>query len=120
MEEKEVSETVIRCARLRDELKPLPIWSAESNAPINPDWVGINHTLWKDARRSDVVEEYNLAFYGDDGELLEYLQFGTLEIAIDQAKAIAGVQPSEWRECSVAVSCDGRVPWQPHIEEAGG
>jgi hypothetical protein len=112
MEEEEISETVIRCARLRDELKPLPIWSAESNEPINPDWVGINHAVWKDAQRSGVAEGYNLAFYRDSGEVLEYLQFDTLEIALDQAKAIAGIQPSEWRECNVSVSNDGQVPWE--------
>ena len=110
MEEKEISETVIRCVRLRSELKPLPIWSAENDEPINPDWVGINHSVSKVPQRSDEVEGYNLAFYRDDGELLEYLQFDSLEIALDQAKAIVGVQPSEWRECNVTVSSDGRVP----------
>ena len=112
MEEKEISETIIRCVRLRDELKPLPIWSAESNEPINPDWVGVNHTAWKVPQGSKESEAYNLAFYRDDGELLEYLQFDTLEIALDQAKAIAGIQPSEWRECNVSVSSGGRVPWE--------
>ncbi len=112
MEEQEVSETVIRRARLRDELKPLPIWSAESHEPINPDWVGINRAVRRADQSSSVAEGYNLAFYRDSGELLEYLQFDTLEIALDQAEAIAGVQPSEWRECDVSVAGDGRVPWE--------
>lgn len=112
IEENEISETVIRCARLRSELKPVSIWSSQSDEPINPDWVGINHTILKVPQGSEEGEAYNLAFYLDDGELLEYLQFDTLEIALEQAKAIAGVEPLEWRECSVSVSSDGRVPWE--------
>lgn len=63
------------------------------------------------SQRSDELESYIVNFYSDDGELLEALQFDTLEIALDQAKAIAGIESSEWRKCNVVVPDDGRVSW---------
>ncbi len=48
-------------------------------------------------------------FLCDNGEILELLQFETLEIALDQAKWIAGIRHSDWIGCNVRVPEDGRI-----------
>lgn len=111
MDKEEIVEIVIRYVRLKEKLKPLPIWMSEPLKPIEADRVGINRIVHITPQRLNVVKGYALAFDRDNGEALEYLQFDTFEIAIDQARDIAGVQPSEWCECSVSVPNDGRVPW---------
>ncbi|HVG36035.1 MAG TPA: hypothetical protein VM911_23490 [Pyrinomonadaceae bacterium] len=112
MDKEEIVEVVIRYAWLKEKLKPLPIWMSEPLKPIEADWVGINRIVHKIPGRLNDVIGYSLAFYSDKGEALEYLQFDTLDIAIDQARDIAGIQPSEWRECRVSVPTDGRVLWE--------
>ena len=105
------NEFLIRYIRLREELKPVPIMAGNPPEPIEADWIGISRSVSKIPQRSDEIESYSVNFYRDDGELLESLQFDALYIVLDQAKAIAGIEPSEWRACNIAVPDDGRVSW---------
>jgi len=46
--------------------------------------------------------------------MLAYEQFDTLEIALDQANAIAGIPLNGWRECHIKLPetlDDDRIPW---------
>ncbi len=96
---------------LREELKPVSIFTGDPPEPIKADWIGISHSILKLPQRSDEIESYIVNFYSERGDLLEALQFETLDIALDQAKAIVGIAPTEWRNCSVPVPDDGRVSW---------
>ena len=109
--EEKTNEFLIRYVRLREALKPIPVLAGDSPEPIKADWVGLSHAVLKLPKRSDEIESYILNFYREDGELLEALQFDALDIALDQAKAIAGIDPSEWRACNIAVPDDGRIAW---------
>ncbi len=111
MADERIVENVIRYVRLREELKPLPIFAGHPPEPINVDWVGISHSISKTSQWTDARESYLVNFYAGDGELLECLQFDTLDIALDQSHAIAGIARNEWRNCNVDVSDDGSVPW---------
>ena len=49
-------------------------------------------------------------FLADDGRMLAYEQFDTLEIA----NAIAGIPPNDWCECHIKLPGtldDDRIPW---------
>ena len=111
MADEQIVENVIRHARLREELKPVPIFAGDPPEPINVHWIGISHSISKTPQWSDARESYLVNFYGGDGQPLECLQFDTLDIALDQSHAIAGIERNEWGHCNVLVPDDGIVPW---------
>jgi hypothetical protein len=102
---------LIRVTRLRDELKPVQIYMGDPPEPIAPDWIGIVHRRWKHERRSEPLESFGLSFRRDDGSEITWEQFGTLGIAIDQAHAIVGITPDEWRVIGMDMTDDG-WPWK--------
>ena len=105
-------EYIVRFARLREELKPVEIYPADTLEPIRPDWIAITHGIIWSERRPGGIDGYNLYFLMDDGRCLATECFETLEITLDQAKAIAGVRRDELRECRVQVkSEDGSFRW---------
>ena len=111
VDEEENTESLIRYAPLSEELKPVSIFAGDPPVPIKVDWIGISHSVLRLPQRSEEIESYIVNFYSEPGELLEALQFETLNIALDQAKAMAGIAPTEWRNCNVPVPDDGRVSW---------
>ena len=107
-----VVEHIVRYTRLREELKPVKIYPADTLEPIRPDWVAITHGIVTSDRLVAPGEGFNIAFLTDNGQHLAFMQFETLEIAIDQAHAIAGIRHGEWTACHVEVTDDeGRIPW---------
>lgn len=104
-------EILIRRARLGEHLKPLPIYSIDPSEPINADWAGITHCVHKIEHRNGFFETFILYLFCSAGEDLELLQFDTLEIALDQANAIAGLQFSDWETCSIDIPKDGIIRW---------
>ena len=105
-------EYVVRYTRLREQLKPVQIYPTATLEPIRPDWVGITHGIIWSAKRPGGIDGYNLYFLMDDGQCLAMEQFETLEIAIDQARRIAGIRQDEWQECRVKVAAeDGSIRW---------
>jgi hypothetical protein len=105
-------EFIVRFTRVREELKPVEIYPADTLEPIRPDWIAITHGLIWSKRRPDGIDGYNLYFLMDDGRCLAMECFETLEITLDQAKAIAGVRKDEWQECRVEVTSeDGSFRW---------
>lgn len=88
-------ETLLASVNLRDHPHEVPIYSGEPPEPIDSDRAGI--TLSGSAGR----ESFNLVFYTSAGVLLERLPYETLEIAHDQAYAIADIPRSEWEPCEI-------------------
>jgi hypothetical protein len=90
------SEDVVRRAELHPELHPLPIFAGDPPEPINATSAAIVR------RRDERGDSFALELYDPAGSLLEFLQFETLEITLDQAAAIIGVHPADWRAGSGA------------------
>jgi len=103
------TETLVRFVRLRDELKPLPIYL---DGPISPDWVVIVQSRSKHERRTDITEEFVVYFMMDDGTDLEFEQYETLQIAMDQAKDNYGIEKSEWSKCNKEITWDTPLTWK--------
>ena len=109
--EEQVSEVVVRCVRLRENLKPMSDYMmGDPPEPLNPTWVGISCFVRRSARIPNGRESYKLCFYDEQGKEITHNDFDTLEIALDQATAIVGIGRHEWRECSVQVPESGEVP----------
>lgn len=105
-------EYIIRYARLREELKPVEIFTSATLEPIRPDWVAICYSRMWNPRWPMGIENFTLYYLLDDGTTLETEQWDTLEIALDQAKAIIGTLHNEWAECRVKViDSDGQFTW---------
>jgi hypothetical protein len=85
------SEQVVRRAELHAGLQPVPIFGGDPPDPINASSAAIVHL------RDERGESFALELYDPAGTMLECLQFETLEIALDQAAAIIGLQPADWR-----------------------
>lgn len=94
---------IVRRLRLREEHLPVPIFTLSSDddgpRPIEPDWMCV--VRWSDHVVPPRREVYELAFYRDDGEWLEGLQYDTLEIALDQASDLIRVEREDWEEASL-------------------
>ncbi len=102
----EIQEIILRKVILRKELKPVEIYMGDPAKLIEPDWVAISHAVAKDR------DSYNLLFFKFEGECLTWEQFETLEIALDQAKAIVGLNHSEWDRCEIEITNDdGSISW---------
>lgn len=72
---------------------------------IRPDWVAITH-----ARLAENCESWNLYYLSSAGYVYAIEQYETLEIAMDQAQADAGVMHAEWTHCWASVPEDGVIP----------
>ncbi|MFT5094953.1 MAG: hypothetical protein ACI8P0_000090 [Planctomycetaceae bacterium] len=96
----QTAQILVRFLKLPDSLKPVPIYLPE---PIRPEWLAVTFVP---STPKSVAETYVLSFLDTDGDELEFLQFETLEIALDQARAIAGVEHFDWTECSTPIPND--------------
>jgi len=105
-------ETIVRYTRLRDALKPVAIYRVDTSEPINPDWLAITDAVLPNEGRTNPREGFCVYYLPDDGRILGYGQYEALEIAKDQANAIAGIRSDEWRECHVELRGEyDTIPW---------
>ena len=102
--------SIVRYLRFPERLRPLPIWLDQR---VLADWAGIVH--WHEARpgRTDAWNEYSVRFYRDDGTWLVDLgnPFGTLSIALEQARFELGIELTEWTGCNLQIEDPDHVPW---------
>jgi len=106
------TEIIVRYTRLRDELKPVAIYRVDPPEPINPDWAAITQAIVPDEGRINPREGFCIYYLSDDGEILGYGQYDSLEIAVDQANAIAGIRSDEWRVSHVELRGEyDTIPW---------
>jgi hypothetical protein len=82
---------VVCWAELDPELRPVPIYAGDPAEPINASSAAI--VRWRDEH----PESFALELYDSAGAVLECLQFETLEIALDQATALIGLEAADWR-----------------------
>ncbi|MEI7729064.1 MAG: hypothetical protein WCO56_05815 [Verrucomicrobiota bacterium] len=99
-----IKEIVIRRVRLKDEHRPFEIHIGQL---VEVDWLAVTHAT------SNQRDSFNLVFFRFDGFVIDWVQYDTLAIALDQAHAIAGVEASEWEQCNAEITNeDGRVSWE--------
>jgi hypothetical protein len=108
----ELEEVVAQVVRLREELKPPEVYDAHGEH-MPGDWLAVTHSVTPYHGRVP-LERWILYLVDDRGNVGHVEQFDTLEIALDQAHSIFGVERDEWRETHVVIE-DGPVghlmPW---------
>jgi len=109
--------TVIRRARLREDLKPIPCLSGSDAAEV--DWLLIVQVAHRNG-----VKSFDLVFLRSDGAALPWMGFETLVIAKAQAHAMVGVEYFEWEPCVAGLTnADRSIHWEralPGAEQAAG
>jgi hypothetical protein len=100
-------EFIVRHAAIHSWAHPLAIRSgARPDEPIRPDWIAVTEVT----AQGQEPHSWPMYFLTNDGEVLASFQWETLEVAMDQAHAIAGIPRATWCECRVAVPKSGRIP----------
>lgn len=111
----ERGEVIVRYVRLREELEPMDIVDGATLASLPGDWLAITRLFASPHPGRDPMEHFMLYLLTDTGEKSESLTFDTLQIALDQAQAIFGVEHDEWHSAEVRLSRDDewvdRIPW---------
>ena len=98
------AEKIIRIARIPATAHPLPIWL--SDQPIPAEWVAISLVRPEFPGRPP---SYVLYFIDCAGEILEFLSWESMRIALDQARHLARVDESGWSSCEIDVPLDGPI-----------
>lgn len=91
MDDRRIDALVVRRRPLSDDQRDVPIYYADGSqipaATAEIVWLPAEHPA---------QERFELAFFDAEGDFLEGLAFETLEIALDQAKAIADIDGTQW------------------------
>jgi hypothetical protein len=101
-------DVLVRASRLRPELMPVDIIGPAGPLPV--DWLAVTWSLFTSPGTFQ-REAYVLFALTDDGDELETLLYDTLDIALDQAHAIFGVELEEWRTCEVDLPPGTPMKW---------
>jgi hypothetical protein len=94
--------TIVRVLTSARWNQPLPIFSGDPPEPITPDWAAIAY--FPGTKPND--DRFVLRFLTADGVPLEHLQFLTLDVALAEAEAIAGISPNKWGRCEILIPED--------------
>ena len=99
---------IVRFARIRDDVKPLEYADSSGNL-IDPDWLTITHNnLGVECHGG--LEGYSMEYRRDDGSVITWEEFGSIESAIETAMRWHSIVPTDWHRCTVPDSDNAR-PW---------
>ena len=98
-------EHIVRVAPIPQYAHPLPAGYLNHDKALCARWAGIAISVGAKSR----VPSYLLYWLGEGGTLLDFMDYESMEIALDQAAARAMVAPVTWRRCKIPVYIDGRV-----------
>ena len=99
-----IREIMIRRVRVTENHKPFEI---QIGRFVQPAWLAITHATGKN------VESFNLVFFANDGSPIDWCQYDTLQIAMDQAHAMVGVERSAWERCNAEITNDNeKIRWE--------
>jgi len=93
-------ERVVRYLDYPREKGELPVFNSARDEFIRPDWMAITRV----AESPNHPETFILYMLTTEGEILDLVQRSSLEIALDEAKSIAGLSHSAWNVCDVVMS----------------
>ena len=64
---------------------------------VRPDWLAISHAM----ESGTLPETFVLYFLSTDGEVIEFIQRDSVEIALDEALSLTGLPHDCWVACDV-------------------
>lgn len=83
------TERIIRVAAIPEDAHPLSVLSGDPPMPLPARWAAI-------AICPSSPPRYVLYLLGDSGEILEALQYESMRIALDQARALTRLRDASW------------------------
>lgn len=103
---------IVRFARIPDRAKPLDYADSSGNL-IDPDWLTITHNqLGVNCHGGSVGTHgsWSMEYRREDGSVITWNEFETIELAIETAQRWHSINPAEWRTCMLPDS-DSARPW---------
>ena len=105
---------IVRGAKVRGRLLSVTTMEGRSLDHLSADWVSIVLLEWESEKRTDTLSMYLVEIRGRDGGILDFLYYGSLDVALDQARAITGIRPDLWMECDLPLGEDpeAKITWR--------
>ena len=97
---------IVRAAKVRHRLLPVTAIDGRTFDSLRVDWVAIVCIEWEFDLAGNIATTFLVEFRGRFGELLDYVDCYTLDLARSQAQAIAGLRPDAWVECEFDLNSD--------------
>ena len=104
---------IVRFARIPDDVKPLEYADSSGNL-IDPDWLTITHNKLGVACHGgskSIHGSWSMEYTRDDGSVITWNEFDTIEGAIETARRWHSIDPLAWLDCMLPDTDDAR-PWQ--------
>ncbi len=113
---------IVSGAKVRGRLLPVTTMEGRSLDHLPADWVAIVLVEWESAARTDILDMYLVEIRGRDGGVLDFLTYGTFDVALDQARAITGIRPDQWLMCDTELGEDpeSKLGWMTFRSLARG
>lgn len=111
---------IVRGAKVRGRLRPVTTMEGRSLDHLPADWVAVVLVEWESEKRTDVMSLYLVEIRGRDGALIDFLHYGSLDVALDQARAITGTRPDQWYESEIELGedPDAKMTWRTFLTRA--
>jgi len=108
------SAQIVRAAKVRHRLLPITAIDGRTFDSLRVDWVAIVCLEWEFDVAGTIATTFLLEFRGRLGELLDYVDCYTLDLALSQAQAIVDLRPDAWMECEFDLDMDVsyRLAWR--------
>lgn len=105
---------IVRGAKVRGRLRPVTTMEGRSLDHLPADWVAVVLVEWDSADRTDTMSVYLVEVRDRAGALLDFLYYGSLDMALDQARALTGTRADLWLESDMEMGDgpDTKLTWR--------
>jgi len=108
------SAQIVRAAKVQHRLLPITAIDGRTFDSLRADWVAIVCIEWEFDLAGNIATTFLVELRGRLGELLDFVECYTLDLALSQAQAIADLRPDAWVECEFDLDPDVsyRLTWR--------
>ncbi|MHB9116598.1 MAG: hypothetical protein ACYC6T_18715 [Thermoleophilia bacterium] len=105
---------IVRGAKVPGRLRPVTTMEGRSLDHLQGEWVAIVLVEWESAKRTDIMSMHLVEIRGRDGAVLDFLHYYSLDVALDQARAISGTRSDQWLESDIRLGeeIDAKMTWR--------
>ncbi len=105
---------IVRGAKVPGRLRPVTTMEGRSLDHLRAEWVSIVLVEWESEKRTDIMSLYLVELRDRDGALLDFLHYGSLDVAFDQARSITGTRSDQWLESDIELGeeIDAKMTWR--------
>lgn len=113
---------LVRGVKVPGRLRPVTTMEGRSLDHLRAEWVGVVLVEWESEKRTDVMSLYLVEIRDRDGALLDFLHYGSLDVALDQARSITGTRADQWLKSDIELGedFDAKMTWRSYTSLVRG